>query len=564
MADFFKSEKFVNSFQKFLYASLGGFADKLNDGPSFVSASEADSRYFYPGNSKFVDEASNDAKWNIGAFTADLTPSDYKTHEYYLGGYLTIENGFNNKIENVIDKMSCRIIAVDDSSGRGISFFGTTDCIGIGNSDIKRVRRKFADIMKIRYPDSQINTVNIFSTHTHSCVDTQGLWTDTLHKFRRNKKKNKTGKGTYCSGTDEAYMNFLTSAIAEGMVKAYENMHSGTLTYAKKDIGAEYFHNKNRASATALVTDMIRLIFTPDDRSVRPLMICSVGAHPDVAGLPTSDGQGSGRELCGEYIYYMGELLNRAGYDFMFFNGAICAIYMSRGASNDGMSFEHRYEQSIRYGRELARLALSMTLPIDEVLKDPLLYDEKVINEEKEISEKNGIPYTLWCEDHEAVTETELKPILNIRLREVKIRVNNPLIKIVGKLNLASYRVLKEKDDSYSVITEIGYLELGSELKVVMVPGEFCADLLVGGASLTAKGSFKHKDFVYPPLTKIFGCELTAFGLANDAIGYIVPDNDYVLGEFGEHYHELISLGNETASSIMKAFCELKNEIESR
>lgn len=562
MSDFFTSEKFVDLTQKTLYKVLGGYADKLNDGPSFINAADYDSRYFFKGNDKFRKIAVKGTKWSLGAAVVNLNPTDYKERDYYLGGYLTIENGFNNRIQSIIDRMSCRIIALDDGSGRGVSLFGTIDCIGTGNSDIKRIRRRFTDIMKYTHPEAKINTVNVFSTHAHSCVDTQGLWTDTLGKLKHNRKKNKTGKGTYLSGADEQYMNFLTAAIAKGMVEAYENMTPGKMTFARKDIGGEYFHNKNRRSATAIVTDMTRLVFTPDDSAKRPTVIVSVGAHPDVAGLPTTDGSGTGRDLCGEYVYYMGEIINRAGCDFMFFNGAICAIYMSRGASNDGVNMAHRYEQSARYGRELGRIALSLTKTIEEIKADKLLYDENEIKLEKAQSEANGIKYTLWCEDHEPVKESEVSPVLNIRLKEVKVPVDNPLIKIVGKLNLASYKVLREKDGSYSVFTEIGYMEIGKELKIVMVPGEFCADLLAGGNSLTAEGSYNKKDFPYPPLEKMFGCKLTAFGLANDAIGYIVPDNDYVLGEFANHYHELISLGRITGSSIMRGFTELKKEIE--
>ena len=104
-------------------------------------------------------------------------------------------------------------------------------------------------------------------------------------------------------------------------------------------------------------------------------------------------------------------------------------------------------------------------------------------------------------------------------------------------------------------------MEIGKELSVVLVPGEFCADLLTGGESLTAKGSFNNMDFPYPSLNEIFGKDLTAFGLANDAIGYIVPDNDYVLGEFGNHYHELIGIGEHTGSTIIKNFIDMKAEL---
>ena len=46
------------------------------------------------------------------------------------------------------------------------------------------------------------------------------------------------------------------------------------------------------------------------------------------------------------------------------------------------------------------------------------------------------------------------------------------------------------------------------------------------------------------------------FGLCNDAIGYIVPDNDYNAKES----HEMISVGPKAASSISRAFAELINE----
>lgn len=562
MSDFFSSEKFVRFTEKTIYKLLGGFADSLNDGPSFINASDYDSEFFFEGNKKFRKTVSKNAKWKLGYSIVDLTPYDFSEKDYYLGGYLTPDNGFNNRIQKIIDKMQCRIIALDDNSGNGTSFFGTIDCIGTGNADIKVIRRRFLDLMKYKHPEAKISSVNIFSTHAHSCVDTQGLWTDTLSKVLHNKKKNKKGKGTYIRGADSEFMYILSSKIAEGLVAAYENMTCGIMTLASKDIGTDYFNNKNRKSATSLVTKITRLMFTPDNKDIAPTIIATMGAHPDVAGLPTSDGHGTGRDLCGEYIYYMGETINKAGYNFMFFNGAICAIYMSCGASDDGVDLAHRYEKSIRFGRELGKITLSLTKTEEEIKNDPVLYDVNEIENDRRNSEKNNAHYTLWCENWVPVKEKTVKPLLNIRIKEVKLSVTNPLIQIVGKLNLVSYKVLREKDGTYSIFTEIGYIEFGKELSVVMVPGEFCADLLTGGDSLKAEGSFNNFDFPYPPLTDIFEKDLIAFGLANDAIGYIVPDNDYVLGEFGNHYHELIGLGINGGSTIVKAFIEMKKELE--
>lgn len=561
MSDFFSSKKFVRFTEKTLYGVLGRFADSLNDGPRFVSASEYDNSYFYKGNDKFRKNPSKNARWSLGYSIVDLTPSDYQKKDYYLGGYLTPDNGFNNRVQSVIDKMQCRIIAIDDNSGNGTSLFATIDCIGTGSTDIRIIRRRFADLMKYSHPEAKIASVNVFSTHAHSCVDTQGLWTDTVATLMHNKKKNKKGKGTYLSGADSEFMNELASRVAAGLLRAYEDMTEGTMKLAVKDIGTDYFNNKNRKSATSLVTKITRLEFTPDNIEKTPTIIATMGAHPDVAGLPTSDGHGTGRDLCGEYIYYMGETLNKAGYNFMFFNGAICAIYMSCGASDDGVSLAHRYEKSVRFGRELGRIVLSLTKTEEEIKADPILFDEAEIEKEKKESEANGCRYSLWCTDWTPVKETIVKPLLNIRLKEVALTVTNPLIQIVGKLNLVSYKVIREKDGTYTVITEIGYMEIGKDLSIVLVPGEFCADLLTGGASLKAEGSFNNMDFPYPSLNEIFGKDLTALGLANDAIGYIVPDNDYVLGEFGNHYHELIGIGEHTGSTIIRGFMEMKKEL---
>ena len=138
----------------------------------------------------------------------------------------------------------------------------------------------------------------------------------------------------------------------------------------------------------------------------------------------------------------------------------------------------------------------------------------------------------------------------------------NPLMAAAGKLKLANFKVLTEGKGKYAIYSEIGYIEFGKELKVAMVPGEFCCDLLKGGASLYADGSITHTDFGLPSVRDIFGEDTIAFGLANDAIGYIVPDNDYTMGDPMNHYHELVSLGCLTGSSVMKGFVEMAKELE--
>ena len=534
---------------------------KLNDGPNFDLLENYETENFFRGTEEFLKTPAKNAKWQLGYANVDLTPKDYKEKNYYMGGYISPDNKFKNLIENVVDKMQGRAIAVSDNSGRGISLFCTVDCIGITNGDIREIRAIFVEEFNKRYPDKTLASVNVCSTHTHSCVDTEGLWTDFPGKILRNRKKNLKKNFDLEQGTDKEYMNFLRKAVSDTFFTAIENMCDGELYFAQKDIGEDYFRNTNRPSATGIVTDVTRLRFVPDDKTRKETLIVNFPAHPDVAGLPTSDGNGTGRELSGDYVYYMGETINKAGFNFMFFNGAICAIYSNRNKALDGHTFNHRYEQSIRYGIEVGKITLALTKTLDEIKNDALLYNEEEIEKDIEKSKANNAEYTLWCEDWEPVEEIKIEPIFNIRLREVNVPVTSTLMVGVGKLNIANYKMLKDKDGSYSMFTEIGYIEIGGNIKVSMVPGEFCADLLTGGASLKAEGAVTKTEFPYPTVREIFGKDAIAFGLSNDEIGYIVPDNDFTMGDPGRHYHELVSLGKYVGSSIMKGFIEIKKEL---
>ena len=491
-------------------------------------------------------------RWRLGSAEASLVPDDWQTHGYYLGGYIMPENGMNNRVEELLDDMRVRVIALDDGTGSGTAVFATVDSIGITNKDVRRIRAKLVQSM----PDTAFAGITVCATHCHSGIDTEGLWTNILRKIPKNLARAFFRLGGLETGTDPHYMEFLYAAVADTMQQAVKGMQTGTLTYASKDIGSDYFVNKNRKNASALMTQMNRFVFTPDDADVRPTMIVNVAAHPDVAGLPTNDGQSSGRGISGDFIYYMGEVIGGAGYDFMFFNGAIAAVYMSRGKTNNGQTFTRRVQQSERYGAALGRMALSLTLTEREIADDEYLTDDVVEAAERATAEANGGAYFLWYKGWKPVQETDVPAELLLRFAEVTVPVTNRIIRLAGKLNLASYDVLRDGRDYY-ITTEIGYMELGGTVRVALMPGEVCQDLVVGGASLTAAGSFRNRDFGEKTICELFGADTIVFGLANDAIGYVVPDNDYCTCGVFDHYHELIALGEHTASVILRAFADL-------
>ena len=530
---------------------LGGLDFMIPDSKNFKKLSEYKDDNFYSGNKELLDEPAADACWNLGYAKASLVPDDVleKGTEYYLGGFMTFDNGMNNKIEEIIDDMQIRVIALDDGSGRGISVYANVDCIGFCNGDIQTVRKYFKELM----PDTDFASVNITSTHCHSCIDTQGLWTNQFKKIFGNLFKAFLPFLEKEKGVNTEWLDWASHVMAQAMKSAVEDMTPGTMTYAVKTLNKEYFENRNRKSSTSLCSDMSRFVFTPFDESKTPTMIVNIAAHPDVTGLATSDPEDNGRQLSGDYVYYMGEAIEQGGYNFMFFNGAIAGIYYGRGLTNDGQDLERRYMQALRYGHEMGAIALNLTNTYDEISANA---DWDTINKEKAASEE----YSLWFEGWEPAEERELEPLFNVKIMSCPIQVKNPLMQLVGKLDLVDYQVYKDGFAKYYMVSEIGFAQFG-DVKVAMMPGEIVQDLVYGGGSLTAEGSYKGKDFGYKTIRELFGDETIVFGLCNDAIGYVVPDNDYSLAIVDDHYQELISLGEVTASAIMGRFAELAEEI---
>ena len=528
------------------------------DSPEFVDVSERNTDNFYKGTEEWNETADADAKWYLGHAKASLIPDDLKEavengtkSGYYLGGFIDPNNGMSNEIEEIIDDMQVRVIAVKDGANKNVSVFANIDCIGFSNGDIKEIRAALVKLL----PDVKFDTINVSSTHTHSCIDTQGLWTNLFAKLFKNLALSYLPFIEKESGVDAEYMEFIYATVSQAMKTAVNNMEPGTMTYAVKEIGEDYFNNKNRSQSTSLIDELARFVFTPDNAKSKPTMIVSIAAHPDVAGLPVDDVD-NGRDLSGDYVYYLGEKIEEKNYNFMFFNGAIAGIYEGRGPASDGVPNDRRYEETLRYGYEIANIALNLTNTYEEIEANLTDKERAELAEKEKIGGEN---FTLWYKDWKKVEEKVLEPNLNIIIREAKIQVTNPLIQLVGKLNLVNYTVCKE-GLKYYIFAEVGYMEIGG-VKVALMPGEIVQDLICGGNSLTADGSFTGKDFECASIHELFGKDTICFGLFNDAIGYVVPDNDYTMALLGDHYQEMISLGKTAGSSILKVFAEIAKDL---
>ena len=310
------------------------------------------------------------------------------------------------------------------------------------------------------------------------------------------------------SGRNQEYIDSVIQKTADAIREAYNNRSEGTLYYSSKACPSMFYDGRNPYS----IDDKIHLFrFVPNTEGKKEIYITNFGAHPINLGW-------SNTEISGDYPYYIEkEVTTEKNADFIFIQGAIGgAIHADMGPQNgipeDLTSFEKMKEYS-------------------NIVAD-ILY---------ELAEKG-----------EAV-----EPILNVKHAQVDFEVNNFIFLLVASADLCNVTPFKEDGKVY-LSSEIGYVEIGKNIKIVEAPGEALPELIYGGF-YSADEAYNGTEYPYEGIATCFDedDEVLVFGLCNDAVGYIVPDNDYSSSGDEGHYEETVSTGSKSATAFSKAFFEL-------
>ncbi len=516
------------AFNKVVDSLLNIINDILPDSVNVKELSEHSSDNFYSGTDEFIDTAADDAKWSLGYSSASIVPDDFSTGKYYKGGY-----SLNVKLTEVVDDLRVRVIAINDGSGRGTHIFAVVDCLGLANADVRLIREELEE-----YADkNNIASINVSATHVHSGIDTQGIYTDIINSALQNLTMSYFKSDNLADAIDEDFRQLIIKQTAACVKEACESMTEGTLTYAHTDI-ADYI--RDRTEPDVSIDEMYRLMFTPDDGSTGTI-IANFSAHPERVGAKED-------VASADFVYYMEEVINEAGYNFLYIQGAVGTITETGNVSDDGI-IEDRIEGVKRYGQELAYILLGMTKTEEECIAE-------IVDFEREALAADSETYTAWYEDWEPVEEEVVEPILNIKIEEYIAPIDNAVYAALGKLSLANNEILKD-GDTYYTSTEVGYMELGSNIKVILSPGETYAELIKGGSNMD--------DFEYDCAYDIMGTEdVLVFDLMNDAIGYIMPDDYFTYATI--RYNDGItidsswgftSLGEHAASNIYGAIYDI-------
>ena len=479
--------------------------------PAKIPSKYEQSPDFYPGMERFITAPEGDKAWSLGYARASLIPEGYfdpVTKEYiggndvYVGGGL-VGDGQRALIDRktptkLLDDQCVRATALSDGSGRGIVAFASLDGFGLTSYDVREIRKLLRDFAK----EKNLVSINIGVLHQHSVIDVLGMNGPLLEGIFLNPLANLTGWYPIFGGKNPAFMRHLHETVAKAVRDAVGDMRKGKLYYGKAD-AAPYIHDKREP----IVFDpyLHRLRFRPND-GTKETWLVEYAAHCTGFGAST-------RAVSGDYPYYMEQRIGNKA-NFQMIQGAQLAITLDTSAIPEKPTSLERIQA---YGYKLGDLLIGI-----------------------------------------GSNDTQLPAILNVRHREFRVPIDNPLHMLMFRLGILQSTSVKANclGTKVDLVTEAGYMELGNTLAVVIAPGEIEPCLAMGGG-LSAAEAWSGEDYEFTPMKdRTGGRALLVFGIMNDHAGYFILPNDihnFVL--FGNE--EINAASTQAAKRLLEAFTEL-------
>lgn len=478
---------------------VSGIASIIPKPQSWINEADYVSENVPVGTEKFLDAPAANAQWSLGYAQNSIIEGQHvigKNH--FVSGGIAISPKYPTQI---IDDSKVRVIAMNDGSGRGTVVFAVLDAYGLANNDVREIRARIADFAKA----NNIVSVNVAVLHQHSAVDTFGMNGDIVEAVFLNPLRNFingiAGKTIFelHNGKNDDFQNNLFNVTVDTIETAVAQMETGKLYYGEVDI-EEYVRDKR--PPYALENTLNRFRFVPDNAESKETWFSTSEIHCVGNGV-------QGTQITADYPYYMEEYVNdNADANFMLLLGAELATSQNHDPFN------------------------SETYP--EGVEGYMILGEKLGEKLASITE-----------------EREIAPLLNITHKEIKLEIENQIMHLAAKAGLFENQAIITAD-GVKVVSEIGYMEIGTDLAVALVPGELEASIAFGGG-LGKDDAWRGEDWKYDSIQTLAGeRELLVFGLCNDQIGYIVPTNDYMpmLWEDSKSI-EFVSLGSQTAITYM-------------
>lgn len=485
-------------------ALVSGISALIVEPRDWVTKDEYVTENFYEGlePDEFLNAPAENAKWEIGYANASIQTGNELDGNHFVGGSLSVTPKNPTEIR---DDQKVRTIALSD--GRGISIFVCVDSYGMPLTAVREIRERFAAYAEKNNLD--ITSVTVSALHQHSCIDTFGLNGDLVKALFTSSFRNLFGL-ELPSGQNDEFMENLYSVTVDSMIKAVNNMETGSLYYGNVDM-KEYIRDKR--DPQVFDSNLNRLRFVPDNADSNETWILNAPVH--------CVGNGAGRTaVTGDYPYYMEKYINEtADANVFYILGAELAItsqYQPIEENEPELYNKYEYKYGA-YGEKLGQLACSIT------------------------------------------EETPVEPIFNIRYTEVFVPVQNSILKLAAKGGLLTNQIVKNGLGK-EVVTEVGYAEFGTGLAVAIIPGEIAPEIVYGGVT-PVEESWNGKEWTYPSFQDEAGDKkMLVFGISNDQIGYLVPSSNW--HSYFTENEEIVSCGIKAAPAITEAYFKVFNEVK--
>ncbi len=513
--------------KKVLTEVIGGLADNLiktiikvfpqRDYPYYE---DYETKNFLHGTDTYRTAAAPNARWNVGYKSVSIVPDDVLTAPYFTAGYFNNYLG-KNPITAVLDDQCFRAVAISDGSGSGTAVFISLDGFSLSNTNARELRSRLASFIA----EKNIVSLNVTTTHSHYCIDTSGLGVSLLPFVGENILAGITGKTEQLSSTNEKFMEGLFTKGAQAVKDAVNTMQAGKLYFRTADI-EDMINDKQIPIVFDPNANTMR--FVPDNRGANEIWLVNAGIHP--TGYPQSSTEASA-EFPYAIVKYAKEL---AGADVAFYQGAQNEI--SKGGTIEMPEDATSFDRIQAYGKQIVQRIMAST------------------------------------------NDVEVEPFLNVTHAEIFMPIENPVLMAAAKLNIINNICVNTsgKFEDALLVTEMGYAEFGSKFAIAMIPGEMTPEIAWGGAK-TAAESWTGKNWNYPSMQELAGRKLIVFGLTNDQIGYIMPDNDVAatltdalggifgkdaFGEKNSHYSEMLTVNRKVGSYLMQYFTAMLEDFK--
>lgn len=508
---------------------------------------------FYAGMDSFIDEPQGEKVWSLGYGKASVLPADFGEKSYAKGAYLPYVFGDSmyTDEDGQEEDLMARAVVMNDGSGRGNVVFISLDAMGFANADVRLVREALKDIAK----ENNIVSINVSCTHIHTGIDSQGVWTDPIGCILNN-----IVSPNVKYGVERSFIDSVVKGSKKAVEAALKDMTKGKLYYSEASL-EEYVHD--RTAPISLDKTLYKLEFVPFDSGKTPTVLATFGCHPESASYDWASADPDkplsfDKKFTSDFIWYTEKILNSAGYNFIFIQGNVSTVTSLRYRTGDGVEQSAHYS-AVRYGYEIGYMLLGINMTMEERLAlNESTGDRLGIKEYGDVYEE----YTPWYNDLPQVEAQEVKPVLNIKHEQFTVQIDNNIISLLGKTSVADNYVLKDNRGNYYTVSEVGYLEIGDNMKVYLSPGETFGELVYGGSG--ARG------FEYAPIREYTGEDIIVMDLMNDAAGYVANPANYVLA--GLQYNEftgvfdsdtwcLISYGKGAAPAFIGNFYKIYDSV---